>query len=95
MGDVVAPYLRQLGIPVMMLSPEELAVADLARFSTLVIGPRAYEAHRELVTYNSRILDFARKGGTVVVQYGQGEMTRPGIMPYPIGLTQPAARVTV
>ncbi|MBI1809131.1 MAG: PIG-L family deacetylase [Gemmatimonadetes bacterium] len=94
-GDVVAPYLRQLGIPVMMLSPEELAVADLARFSTLVIGPRAYEAHRELVTYNSRILDFARKGGTVVVQYGQGEMTRPGIMPYPIGLTQPAARVTV
>lgn len=94
-GDVVAPYLRQLGIPLAVLSPEELAVADLSRFSTLVIGPRAYEAHKELVTYNHRILDFARKGGTVVVQYGQNEMARPGIMPYPIGFTQPAARVTV
>ncbi len=94
-GDVVAGYLRQLGIPLAVLSPEELAVADLGRFSTLVIGPRAYEAHKELVTYNQRILDFARKGGTVVVQYGQNEMTRPGIMPYPIALTAPAARVTV
>ena len=93
-GDGVATSLRQLGIPTAVLSPEELAVADLSRFSTLVIGPRAYEAHKELVTYNNRILDFAKKGGTVVVQYGQTEMTRPGIMPYPIGLTSPAARVT-
>lgn len=94
-GDAVAPYLRQLGIPLAVLSPDELAVADLSRFSTMVIGPRAYEAHKELVRYNHRILDFARNGGTVVVQYGQNEMARPGIMPYPIGFTSPAARVTV
>jgi hypothetical protein len=30
----------------------------------------------------------------MVVQYGQYEMTQPGIMPYPISLTRPAARVT-
>jgi len=40
------------------------------------------------------VLDFARKGGTVVVQYGQAEMTRPGVMPYPVTLSQPAGRVT-
>ena len=35
-----------------------------------------------------------RNGGRLVVQYGQGEMQRPGIMPYPITLQQRAERVT-
>jgi hypothetical protein len=37
---------------------------------------------------------FVRDGGTVVAQYGQYEMTQPGILPYPITLTRPADRVT-
>lgn len=94
-GDEVASYLRQLGVPLAVISPEELAVVDLSRYSTLVVGPRAYDAHKELLTYNKRVLDFAKNGGTVVVQYGQTEMTRPGVMPYPIALTSPAARVTI
>jgi LmbE family N-acetylglucosaminyl deacetylase len=94
-GDEVAAYLRQLGVPLSVISPAELAVVDLSRYSTLVIGPRAYDAHKELITYNKRVLDFAKNGGTVVVQYGQTEMTRPGVMPYPIALTSPAARVTI
>ena len=94
-GDVVATYLRQLGIPVAILSPSELGVTDLTRFSTIVVGTRAYGANRELVTYNGRLFDFARKGGTLIVQYGQNEMMRPGVMPYPIQLNRPtAARVT-
>jgi hypothetical protein len=40
-------------------------------------------------------LDYARNGGTLVVQYGQYEMLSPGIMPYPITLGRPADRVTV
>ena len=35
-----------------------------------------------------------RRGGTVVVQYGQYEMTQPGIMPYPITISRPHDRVT-
>jgi hypothetical protein len=91
-GDFVAPFLRDLLIPVSILTPEELPVADLSRFSTVVVGTRAYQAHRELVAYNSRLLDFAKKGGTLVVQYGQGEMTAPGMLPYPIQRNN--ARVT-
>jgi hypothetical protein len=91
-GDFVAPFLRDLMIPVSILSPEELPVTDLSRFSTVVVGTRAYQAHRELVAYNSRLLDFAKKGGTLVVQYGQAEMMAPGMLPYPIGRNN--ARVT-
>jgi hypothetical protein len=93
-GDNVAPMLRQLGIPTTVVDADTLAAADLSRFTTLVVGPRAYEAHPALRANAGRVLDFARRGGTVVVQYGQYEMTQPGVMPYPITLARPADRVT-
>jgi len=93
-GDNVAPALAQLGIPVTVIPASDVARATLSGFTTLVIGPRAYEAHPELGAANARILDFARRGGTVVTQYGQYEMTQPGIMPYPITIARPHDRVT-
>jgi len=92
-GDNVAPYLRQLGIPVTVIAPAELPVVDLGRFSTVVVGTRAYEATPELVTYNPRLVDFARKGGTLVAQYGQNIATL-GVMPYPVTIPR-TSRVTV
>ena len=94
-GDNVAPMLQQLGIPVTVVPATDVAHTNLTRFTTVVVGPRAYEAHAELVASNAQILEFARKGGTVVVQYGQYEMTQPGIMPYPITINRPADRVTL
>jgi hypothetical protein len=93
-GDNVAPMLEQLGVPITIIEPDKVATADLARFSTLVIGPRAYESSPALVAANPRVLAFARNGGTVVVQYGQFEMANPGMMPYPITFARPADRVT-
>jgi len=93
-GDNVAPMLQQLGIPVTLVAADTIAAADLSRFSTLVIGTRAYEASSALRASAGKVLDFARRGGTVVAQYGQYEMTAPGIMPFPITLARPANRVT-
>ena len=94
-GDVGASVLRQLDVPVTLLDPASLATADLSKFTTVVVGPRAYEASPELAAQNARLFDFAKKGGTVVVQYGQFEMARPGMLPYPITLGRPAPRVTL
>lgn len=94
-GDNVAPMLSQLGVPVTLLDPATLDRADLSRFSTIVVGPRAYEAQPALAAANPRLHDFARRGGTLVVQYGQYELTRPGMLPYPITLARPAQRVTL
>ncbi|HEY7878450.1 MAG TPA: PIG-L family deacetylase [Gemmatimonadaceae bacterium] len=93
-GDNVAPMLQELGVPITLLDPARLATVDLSRYSAIVIGTRAYEAHPELAAANGRLLDWVRSGGTMVVQYGQVEMTDPGRLPYPIELTRPAARVT-
>ncbi|HYN83236.1 MAG TPA: PIG-L family deacetylase [Gemmatimonadaceae bacterium] len=92
-GDNVAPALRQLGIPVTMVLPSEIPATDLSSFTTVVVGPRAYQAMRELIDNNEYLLSYARNGGTLVVQYGQYEMTRPGVMPYPITISRPHDRV--
>ena len=93
-GDNVAPSLRQLGIPVTIVQPADIPSADLSAYSTVVVGPRAYQASRELRDNNQYLLAFARNGGTLVVQYGQYEMTAPGIMPFPITIARPHDRVT-
>jgi LmbE family N-acetylglucosaminyl deacetylase len=93
-GDNVAPMLSQLGIGVTTIAPEQLATTDLSRYGAVVVGPRAFAASSILAANASRLQDYARTGGTVVVQYGQREMEVPGILPYPITLAGTAARVT-
>jgi LmbE family N-acetylglucosaminyl deacetylase len=93
-GDNVAPMLEQLGVPMTIIEPEKVGSADLSRFTTVVIGPRAYESSPALVAANPKLLDFARRGHTLVVQYGQFEMANPGMMPYPVTIVRPGDRVT-
>ncbi len=93
-GDNVAPVLQQLGVPLTILDPEDIPQTDLSRFTTIVVGPRAYQANQTLIDNNEYLLSYVRNGGRMVVQYGQAEMQRPGIMPYPITLKQPTERVT-
>ena len=93
-GDNVAVMLGQLGMKVTLVMPEELGEADLSRFGAIVVGPRAFAASPALVAQAHRLQEFARAGGTVVVQYGQNEIQASGILPYPVTLGRPAERVT-
>ena len=93
-GDNVAPVLQQLGVPLTIVDPDDIPQTDLRRFTTIVVGPRAYQASQTLIDNNEYLLSYVRNGGRLVVQYGQAEMQRPGITPYPVTLKQPAERVT-
>ena len=93
-GDNVEPMLQQLGLSVTTVTPEQLAQADLAKYSAVVVGPRAFDASEALRANNGRLLDYARAGGTLVEQYGQYGMAQEGLLPYPITLSRPANRVT-
>ncbi len=93
-GDNVAPMLEQLGVPVTIVQPQDIPATDLTRFSSVVVGPRAYQANQVLVDNNGYLLAYVRNGGRLVVQYGQYEMQRPGVMPYPITIRRPHDRVT-
>lgn len=77
-GDETAEAIKQLGATVEMLTPGDVAFGDLSRFSTIVLGIRAYEVRGDVRGYNERLLDFARNGGHLVVQYNKSAMNQLG-----------------
>ena len=93
-SDRVPEALGSVGVPVALLDAQTLERGDLARYDVIVVGPRAYETDSALIEYNGRLLDYARKGGRVVVQYQQRQYFDGGFAPYPMTLADPHDRVT-
>jgi hypothetical protein len=91
-GDDVPEAIEQLGIKVTMIEPDDLAWGDLSRFSTIVTGIRAYERRSDLRANNSRLIDYVRDGGTLIVQYNKFEFNSSQYGPYPAKVS--ADRVT-
>jgi LmbE family N-acetylglucosaminyl deacetylase len=82
-GDEVPAALEQLGVTLSMITPDELAWGDLSKYDTIVTGVRAYERRADLRAHNQRLLDYARAGGTVIVQYNKFEFNEAQYGPYP------------
>ena len=72
-GDEVPAALIQLGVKLTLIDPEELAWGDLSRYDVIMTGVRAYERRVDLRANNQRLLDYAKAGGTVIVQYNKFE----------------------
>jgi hypothetical protein len=53
-----------------------------------------YETRPDVAAANDALLDFARAGGTVVVQYNKHEYPAGGFAPYPVEMGRRAPRVT-
>ena len=82
-GDKIPEALQQIGIDVEMLDTDELRTGDLRRFDTILVGIRAYAVRRDLVAYNSRLIDYVHKGGNLIVQYQTPEFDAAPFGPYP------------
>jgi len=93
--DPIPETLRQIGIQVEMLDEVALAFGDLSRYDTIVAGIRAYELRPDLIRMNSRVLDYVRNGGTLLVQY-QRDFAWNKLLPAPLPakMADQAARVT-
>lgn len=93
-SDRVPEALQQVGVPVVMLDADSLERGDLSKFDAIVVGSRAYETDPALVKSNGRVLDYARGGGLVIVQYQQYPFINGGFAPYRMTIAQPHDRVT-
>jgi hypothetical protein len=91
-GDQVPPAIAQLGASVRLLEEADLASADLSKFDAIVTGVRAYERRRDLRAYNHRLIEYARNGGTVLVQYNKFEFNQAQYGPWPARVS--SGRVT-
>ncbi len=94
-GDDIPDVLRELGLNVTMLTPDEVASGDLSGYGTIVLGIRAYDTRDDVKKNNQRLLDYVKNGGTLLVQYNTSPSDfNPGhYTPYPAQLSRD--RVTV
>jgi hypothetical protein len=82
-GDDVAEAIEQLGARVEFLDTDDLAWGELGRFDVIMTGVRAYERRADLRANNQRLIDYARSGGTVIVNYNKFEFNEAQYGPYP------------
>jgi len=81
-GDEVPPAIAQLGAKVEMITADDLAWGNLSRFATIVTGVRAYERRDDLRANNTRLIDYVKDGGTLIVQYNKFEFNEAQYGPY-------------
>ena len=82
-GDQVPPAIEQLGASVEMITADDLAWGNLAKYDVIVTGVRAYERRADLRANNARLLDYVSNGGTLIVQYNKFEFNDAQYGPYP------------
>jgi len=82
-GDQVPQAIEQLGAAVESIDADTLASGDLSKYDAIVTGVRAYERRADLRANNRRLIEYAEKGGTVLVQYNKFEFNAAQYGPYP------------
>ena len=85
-GDEVPEALKQLGVEVTQLSPEELAFGNLKQFDVIVTGIRAYEVRKDLSANQARLMEYVSGGGVMIVQYSRTGGISDPLGPYPFSL---------
>ncbi|HML15934.1 MAG TPA: hypothetical protein VK419_02865, partial [Bryobacteraceae bacterium] len=83
LGDQVPAAFEQLGAKVAYVEQDDLAWGDLSHYDVIITGVRAYERRADLRAYNHRLLEYAERGGTVIVQYNKMEFNQAEYGPYP------------
>jgi LmbE family N-acetylglucosaminyl deacetylase len=84
-GDDVPRALENLGLSVRILAASDVTQGDLSGYDAIILGTRAYAVRPELKAANKRLLDYARAGGVLIVQYNLQEFDRD-YGPYPFSL---------
>jgi LmbE family N-acetylglucosaminyl deacetylase len=82
-GDEIPQALEQIGGKVQMLGPQDLASGDLSGFLTIIVGIRTSAVRDDYKAHNSRLLEYVKNGGNLVVQYQTPEFDAAPYGPYP------------
>ena len=83
-GDEVQASLENLGVHASTLTMADIAPGKLAGYDVVVLGVRAYAAHPGLAAANGQLLEYAKSGGVLIVQYNRGQFDY-GPYPYSLG----------
>ncbi len=92
-GDAVPEALEQVGYQVTLLDPNNINAASLEGFDAVIVGVRAYNTIDRMRFVQPELMEYVKKGGTVINQYNTSMRNQPQIGPYPFSISRD--RVTV
>jgi hypothetical protein len=88
-GDETPNALRQLGCNVVELTDDNFETTDLSLFDAIVTGVRAYNTRQRLKHHNSKLLEYVKNGGVLIVQYNVSfGLVTNDIGPYPFKISR-------
>jgi hypothetical protein len=88
-GDDVPESLRQIGYSVKMLSEPEITAKNLAQFSAVVLGIRAYNTQDRISNWLPELFAYVNEGGVVIAQYNTlADLKTNQFGPYPLEISR-------
>jgi LmbE family N-acetylglucosaminyl deacetylase len=88
-GDDVPESLQQIGYSVKILTEPEITAKNLAQFSAVVLGIRAYNTQDRIFNWLPELFDYVKAGGIVIAQYNTlAELKTEQLGPYPLEISR-------
>jgi LmbE family N-acetylglucosaminyl deacetylase len=88
-GDDVPESLQQIGYSVKILSESDITAKNLAQFSAVVLGIRAYNTQYRISNWLPELFDYVKAGGVVIAQYNTlAELKTEELGPYPLEISR-------
>jgi hypothetical protein len=88
-GDDVPESLRQIGYSVKMLSEPEITAKNLAQFSAVVLGIRAYNTQERISNWLPELFAYVKEGGIAIAQYNTlADLKTNQLGPYPLEISR-------
>jgi LmbE family N-acetylglucosaminyl deacetylase len=88
-GDDIPESLRQIGYSVKMLSEPEITAKNLAQFSAVVLGIRAYDTQDRISNWLPELFAYVKDGGVAIAQYNTlADLKTNQLGPYPLEISR-------
>ena len=81
-------------VPLRRLLAAPASAGAEIRFDAIVVGTRAYAVRADLLEHNRGLLEYARRGGNLIVLYQTQEYVPSAMAPYPASLPRGAEEVS-
>jgi LmbE family N-acetylglucosaminyl deacetylase len=88
-GDDVPAALRNIGYDVWEMRDDEVTPENLSKLDAVVVGIRALNANQRIAHFMKDLLDYAKNGGTLVMQYNKSfDLECDSFAPYALQLSR-------
>ena len=88
-GDDVPESLQQIGYSVKILSESDITASNLAQFSAVVLGVRAYNTQDQISNWLPELFAYVKNGGVAIAQYNTlADLKTEQLAPYPLEISR-------